>query len=139
MFAVTGNAVMLVDQTDDGPRRLARLSLKPAAGGEIRGTSFLGGTGSPILADTDGDGRMEFYAPLLPMRMLTLRSKPGAPLDVPLALGGWELPAAGDPVPATIPMLTSYPRRMEDLMVWEGATCITAKKIKPAIGEKLRI
>ena len=57
----------------------------------MRGTTFLAGTGSPVLADTDGNGSPEIYAPLLPFRMLTLRLKPGVPLDAPLVLGGWSL------------------------------------------------
>jgi len=93
-------------------------------------------TGSALLADTDHDGTPEIYAPLLPFRMLTLRTKPGVPLDVPLALGGWTIgapleraagapatgktgapPRAGLRVPREIPMIASYPRRMEDLML----------------------
>jgi hypothetical protein len=79
--------------------------------------SFVGGTGSALLADTDRDGAPEFYAPLLPLRMLTLRSKPAVPLDVPLALGGWEVRPAG-PEAKRIPMMSDYPRRMEDLMLF---------------------
>ncbi len=49
--------------------------------------------------------------------MLTLRSKPGIPLDVPLALGAWSVD--GEPHDRSlIPMLPNYPRRMEDLMLY---------------------
>jgi len=68
------------------------------------------------VADTDGDGGQEIYAPLLSFRMLTLRTKPGVPIDVPLALGGWKVGTGESPRPE--PMLAGYPRRMEDLMIW---------------------
>jgi hypothetical protein len=118
LYAVTGNSVVLVDQPAQGaPRIVARYSLAPGADSALQGTTFLGGTGSPLVADTDGDDRFELYIPLLPFRMLTLRSKPGIPLDVPLALGGWRLD--GEPDDRTvIPMLRNYPRRMEDLMLF---------------------
>jgi hypothetical protein len=48
--------------------------------------------------------------------MLTLRSKPGIPLDVPLALGGWDI--ASDDGNKIVPMIPGFPRRMEDLMIW---------------------
>jgi hypothetical protein len=117
IYAVTGSSVMLLDQTEDAkPRVVERYSLAPAKGSALHGTSFLGGTGSALLADTDGDGRTELYAPLLPFRMLTLRSKPGIPLDVPLALGGWDI--ASDDGNKIVPMIPGFPRRMEDLMIW---------------------
>jgi hypothetical protein len=66
------------------------------------------------VTDTDGDGELELYAPLLPLRILTLRTNPGVPLDVPPTLGGWPLGPGPAPTPA-VPMIPSYPRRMEDL------------------------
>jgi len=118
LYAVTGSSVVLVDQPAQGlPQIVARYSLAPGADSALQGTTFLGGTGSPLIADTDGDGRFELYAPLLPFRMLTLRSNPGIPLDVPLALGGWRLDGAPDDR-SIVPMLPSYPRRMEDLMLF---------------------
>jgi hypothetical protein len=67
--------------------------------------------------DTDRDGEPELYAPLLPFRLLTLRSKPGVPLDAPPALGGW--PLRGDRGgPGGVSMIPDYPRRMEDLMLF---------------------
>jgi hypothetical protein len=117
LFAVTGSSVILVDQPRGRlPEVVARYSLTPAKGTALHGTGFLAGTGSASLIDTDGDGRPELYAPLLPFRMLTLRAKPGIPLDVPLALGGWELVGRKDD--PLVPMLEGFPRRMEDLMVW---------------------
>jgi hypothetical protein len=117
LYAVTGSSVVLVDARQGGmPRVVARFSLTPPTGSALSGTSFLGGTGSALVADTDGDERPELYAPLLPFRMLTLRSKPGIPLDVPLALGGWEIAGGGGG--AVVPMLPGFPRRMEDLMIW---------------------
>ena len=114
LYAVTGSSVVLVDQPAQGaPRVVARFSLAPGADSTIQGTTFLGGTGSPLVADTDGDGSFELYVPLLPFRMLTLRSKPGIPLDVPLALGAWRLDGEPDDR-KVIPMLPNYPRRMED-------------------------
>jgi len=104
----------LVDQGEHEPVVRARFSLAPGPESELRGTYFLGGTGSPLVADTDSDGVMELYAPLLPFRLLTLRSKPGVPLDAPPALGGWPVDVGG----GTIPMLASFPRRMEDLMIF---------------------
>jgi hypothetical protein len=118
LYAVTGSSLVLVDQTRAaGPRVVARFSLAPGEGSALRGTTFLGGTGSPLAADTDGDGVSELYAPLIPFRMLTLRSKPGVPLDVPMALGGWKIESRDDRT-AVVPMLPGYPRRMEDLMIW---------------------
>jgi len=118
LYAVTGSSVVLVDQPVQGaPRVVARYSLAPGAESALQGTTFLGGTGSPLVADTDGDDSFELYVPLLTFRMLTLRSKPGIPLDVPLALGGWRLD--GDPGErSVVPMLRNYPRRMEDLMLY---------------------
>nr|NIL99986.1 S8 family serine peptidase [Acidobacteriota bacterium]NIM63428.1 S8 family serine peptidase [Acidobacteriota bacterium]NIO58359.1 S8 family serine peptidase [Acidobacteriota bacterium]NIQ84030.1 S8 family serine peptidase [Acidobacteriota bacterium]NIT10128.1 S8 family serine peptidase [Acidobacteriota bacterium] len=117
LYAVTGNAVLLVDQPSDGPARIAaRYSLAPGTDSELQGTTFLGGTGSPLVADTDGDGHQELYAPLLPFRMLTLRSKPAVPIDVPLAVGAWLLD--GESVRGSVSMLRDYPRRMEDLMLY---------------------
>jgi hypothetical protein len=118
LYAVTGTSLVLVDQRRaQGPRIVARFSLAPGEDSALRGTTFLGGTGSPLAADTDGDGTSELYAPLLPFRMLTLRSKPGVPLDVPMALGGWKIESRDDRA-AVVPMLPGYPRRMEDLMIW---------------------
>jgi hypothetical protein len=116
IYGVTGTTVALIDHREpEGPRRLAALSMAPSPGSDLRGTSFLAGTGSAMLADTDADGVPEVYAPLLPFRMLTLRNKPGVPLDVPLALGGWELrPGSGA---ERVSMLETWPRRMEDLML----------------------
>jgi hypothetical protein len=114
VYAVTGTSVLMVDHARGGPREVARYDLAPSADSEIRGTSFVGGTGSALLADTDGDGAGELYAPLMPLRMLTLRTSPGVPIDVPLALGGWKLAQAGE----TRPMLPGWPRRMEDLMLF---------------------
>jgi len=130
LYAVTGSSIALVDDEGSGPTVLARYSLEPAERSAFRDTYFLGGTGSPAVADLDGDGRPEIFAPLLPFRMLTLRAKPGVPLDVPLALGGWPLsralaadtPAHGMPRasagPESVPMLPGWPRRMEDLMLF---------------------
>jgi hypothetical protein len=117
LYAVTGDAMVLVDTPGEGnPQVLERYSMVPGARSELQGISFIAGTGSPLLADTDGDGNPEIYSPLLPFRMLTLRSKPGVPLDVPLALGGW--PLRGQPeTSGRVPMLESFPRRMEDMMI----------------------
>ena len=116
LYAVTGSAIVLVDQAKEaGPRVVARFSLAPAADSALQGTTFLGGDGSALVADTDHDGARELYAPLFPFRMLTLRAHPGVPLDVPLALGGWELRSGGE---SPVPMLSGFPRRMEDLMLW---------------------
>ena len=129
LYAVTGSSIVLVDDEGSGPTVLARYSLEPSDRSTVRGTYFLGGTGSPAAVDSDGDGIPEIFAPLLPFRMLTLRAKPGVPLDVPLALGGWPLvPAlagaalAHDAGPgaagkAPVPMLPGWPQRMEDLML----------------------
>jgi hypothetical protein len=85
----------------------------PGPDSELQGLSFIASPGSPIVADTDGDGEMELYAPLLPLRMLTMVTNPGVPLDVPPALGGWYLRPG--PAASSVPMIPSYPRRMEDL------------------------
>jgi len=117
VYAVTGNSIMLLDQPSEGrPRVLSEFALTPGTASAFRDTTFLGGTGSPALADTDGDGTPELYAPLLPLRMITLRFKPGVPIDVPTALGGWPLLASADSS-GRIPMLPDFPRRMEDLML----------------------
>ena len=117
LYPVTGPGIVLVDQERDaGPKILARYSMSPAAGSEFRGTTFLAGTGSALVADTDDDGAPELYAPLLPLRLLTLRSKPGIPLDVPLALGGWEVGLKRDEK-SRVSMMPGFPRRMEDLML----------------------
>jgi hypothetical protein len=117
LYAVTGGAAALVDQTPDGPRVLRSYSMKPGPDSDFEGVTFVAGTGSPLLADTDGDGGAEFYAPLLSFRLLTLRAKPGIPLEMPLALGGWEIGAApGDD--RMVPMIPDFPRRMEDLMIF---------------------
>lgn len=123
LYAATGGEIVLVDQSRAGAARVAaRMALTPAKRSEFRDTAFLGGTGSPLIADTDGDGRAELYVPLLPFRMLTLRARPGVPLEVPLALGGWELtlPAEG----REIPMQPTWPRRMEDLMIFAAPAAI---------------
>lgn len=118
LYAVTGSEILLIDQAVDGPRTVRKYLLSPRPPSEFSQMSFLGETGSPLLADTDGDGEPELYAPLLPFRMLTLRSKPGVPLDVPLVLGGWRIGrGVGD---LDVPMLAGYPRRMEDLMIFAG-------------------
>jgi len=116
LYAVTGTAVVLVDQPDEGPPRIVtRFSLVPGESSDLVGHGFIGGTGSPLVSDTDGDGRPELYAPLLPLRILTLRTKPGVPLDAPLGLGGWEF--GGDERGDKASMLPGFPRRMEDLMI----------------------
>jgi hypothetical protein len=118
LYAVTGSAILLVDQrAGHRPEIVARYSLSPEADSALRGTSFIGGTGSPWLADARAGGAPELFAPLLPMRILTLRSRPGVPLDVPMVLGGWLLAAQGKRS-GVVPMLPGYPRRMEDLMIW---------------------
>ncbi|HXV77895.1 MAG TPA: FG-GAP-like repeat-containing protein, partial [Candidatus Polarisedimenticolaceae bacterium] len=117
VYAVTGNRIKLIDQPADGPPRVsAEFSLSPGTRSVFRDTAFLGGTGSPALIDADADGTPELYAPLLPMRMITLRFKPGVPIDVPTVLGGWPLVASADHS-APVEMLPDYPRRMEDLML----------------------
>jgi hypothetical protein len=117
VYAVTGNSMMLIDQSEgEMPRVMTEFALTPGTASAFRGTTFLGGTGSPIVVDSDGDGTPELYAPLLPLRMLTLRFKPGIPIDVPTGLGGWPLLASADSS-GPIPMLPTYPRRMEDLML----------------------
>jgi hypothetical protein len=116
LYAVTGDTILLVDQGPTGPRVVARYAMTPGAESGFHDISFVAGTGSPIVADTDGNGSAELYAPLLPLRMLTLRAKPAVPIDVPLALGGWELVGASGP--SRVPMLPGWPRRMEDLMIF---------------------
>jgi hypothetical protein len=117
LYGVTGSGIFLLDHRPGGaPAVLAKYSLMPGTDSEFQGTSFLASPGSPIVTDTNSDGEMELYAPLLPLRMLTMRTSPGIPLDVPPVLGGWNIrPSA---VGATsVPMIPSYPRRMEDLTV----------------------
>jgi hypothetical protein len=117
LYGVTGTGIFLLDpRPGTAPRTAARYSLSPGAGSALQGTSFLASPGSPLVADTDGDGAQELYAPLLPLRMLTMRTSPGVPLDVPPALGGWEL-RAKDASGNSVPMISSYPRRMEDLII----------------------
>jgi hypothetical protein len=120
LYAVTGTGILLLDHRQGGePATLARYSLLPGPDSEFQGTSFLASPGSPLVTDTDGDGVLELYAPLLPLRMLTLRTSPGIPLDVPPVLGGWSL----QPDPAQAPsvsMMPNFPRRMEDLTVMAG-------------------
>ena len=117
LYGVTGTGIFLLDHRDRrAPVVLARYSFLPGSGSEFQGISFLASPGSPLVTDTDGDGEMELYAPLLPLRMLTMRTSPGIPLDVPPVLGGWNiLPDAADA--PSVPMIPSYPRRMEDLTV----------------------
>ena len=115
LHGVTGTGIFLLDHRPGAaPAVLARYSIVPGAESELQGISFLASPGSPIVADTDGDGEPELYAPLLPLRMLTMATNPGIPIDVPPALGGWEL-SPGPSAAAPVPMIPSYPRRMEDL------------------------
>jgi len=120
LYTVTGNSIVLVDHDREAGRArvVASYSMVPGGQSEFGGTTFLAGTGSPLVHDTDRDGEPELYAPLLPFRLLTLRSKPGVPLDAPPALGGW--PLRGDPGegPRGVSMIPDYPRRMEDLMLF---------------------
>ena len=55
--------------------------------------------------------------------MLTLRSKPGIPLDVPLVLGGWKLDGESGER-SVVPMLRNYPRRMEDMMLFASPAAV---------------
>jgi hypothetical protein len=117
LYGVTGTGIFLLDhRPGKAPATVARYSLFPGAGSVLQGISFLASPGSPLVADTDGDGVRELYAPLLPLRMLTMRTSPGIPLDVPPALGGWEL-RGRDPDGTSVPMISTYPRRMEDLNI----------------------
>ena len=117
LYGVSGPGVFLLDHRPDGaPAILARYSLLPGSASDLQGISFLASPGSPIVTDTDGDGEMELYAPLLPLRILTLRTNPGVPLDVPPVLGGWHVRPGPAPAPS-VPMIPSYPRRMEDLTI----------------------
>ena len=114
VYAVTSGEIVLIDHhRDSGPRVRTSYSMSPGATSGLKGVSFLAGTGSPLVVDTDADGTPELYAPLLSMRMLSLAANPGIPMDVPLALGGWELTGSTD----VEPMLPGFPRRMEDLMI----------------------
>jgi hypothetical protein len=115
LFGVTGSGIFLLDHRPGGPPAvLARYSLLPGPDSEFQGISFLASPGSAIVTDTDGDGTLELYAPLLPLRILSLRTNPAVPLDVPPTLGGWSVGPAPAPV-SSVPMLPNYPRRMEDL------------------------
>jgi hypothetical protein len=117
LYGVTGSGIFLLDHREgDAPAVLARYSLLPGADSEIQGTSFLASPGSPVVTDTDGDGGMELYAPLLPLRMLTMRTSPGIPLDVPPVIGAWPLEPGTEPASA-VPMIPNYPRRLEDLII----------------------
>ncbi len=117
LYAVSGDSILLVDHPRGGrPRIVATYSMSPGPASEFASTSFLASTGSPLVADTDGDGAPELYASLLPMRMVTLRSKPGVPLDVPTVVGGWVLRASPEGA-SRVPMIPTYPRRMEDLTI----------------------
>ncbi len=117
LYGVTGSGIFLLDHRPGGaPAVLARYSLLPGTGSEFQGISFIASPGSPIVTDTDGDGEMELYAPLLPLRMLTMRTSPGIPLDVPPVLGGWSMKPGAAEAPS-VPMIPNYPRLMEDLTV----------------------
>ena len=117
LYGVTGTGIFLLDHRPGAPpRTVARYSLSPSAGSSLQGISFLASPGSPLVTDSDGDGAPELYAPLLPLRMLTMRTSPGIPLDVPPALGGWPL-REEDKEGASVPMIAGYPRRMEDLTI----------------------
>ena len=114
LYGTTGSGIFLLDnRTGGAPAVIARYSILPGAGSEFSAVSFLASPGSPVVADTDGDGEMELYAPVLPMRMLSMRTNPGIPMDVPPALGGWEV-GPGPPA-STVPMIPTFPRRMEDV------------------------
>jgi hypothetical protein len=54
--------------------------------------------------------------------MLTLRARPGVPLEVPLALGGWELSLPTDG--RELPMQPTWPRRMEDMMIFAAPAAV---------------
>jgi hypothetical protein len=115
LYGTTGSGIFLLDHRPGGATAaIARYSLLPGPGSEFSGMGFLASPGSPLVADTDGDGEMELYAPLLPLRMLSLRTNPGIPMDVPPALGGWEIGPGSSPA-STVPMIPSFPRRMEDV------------------------
>ena len=115
LFGTTGTGIFLLDHRPGGaPAAIARYSLLPGTGSEFSGTSFLASPGSPLVADTDGDGEMELYASLLPLRMLSMRTNPGVPMDVAPVVGGWEMGPGSSPA-STIPMIPSFPRRMEDV------------------------
>jgi len=117
LYGVTGSTLLLLNHRPGAPPAvLARYSLEPGASSDFQGISFLASPGSPLVADADLDGAMELYAPLLPLRMLTLRSNPGIPLDVPPVLGGWEIRGASEGA-APVPMIPTFPRRMEDLTI----------------------
>jgi hypothetical protein len=119
LYAVTSGTAILVDQDgENGPEIVARYSMAPGDVSAFRGTAFVTGTGNALLTDTDGDGGPELYAPLISFRLLTLRSKPGTPLDMPLALGGWNAKRAPGAEDGVVPMIPDWPRRMEDLMIF---------------------
>ena len=114
VYAVTAGEIVLIDhRRDSGPEVRTTYSMSPGPASGLKGVGFLAGTGSPLVADTDADGTPELYAPLLSMRMLSLVANPGIPMDVPLALGGWEVGGSRE----VEPMFPRFPRRMEDLMV----------------------
>jgi hypothetical protein len=118
LYPVVGNTIVLVDQdrASGRPKIVAKFSMTPGLESGLKGTTFFTETGSALLADTDHDGVPELYTAVLPLRMATLRTKPGVPLDVPIALGGWKV--GGEPGRRpTLPMIANYPRRMEDLML----------------------
>ena len=117
LYGVTGSGIFLLDHRPGGtPAVLARYSLAPGTGSAMQGVGFVASPGSPVVTDADGDGELELYAPLLPLRILTLSTNPGVPLDVAPALGGWPLRPGPAPGPS-VPMIPDYPRRMEDLTI----------------------
>ena len=116
LHGVTGSGIFLLDHRPGAePAILARYSLEPGPGSEFEGISFVASPGSPTVTAGDS-GELELYAPLLPLRMLTMATNPGVPLDVPPALGGWSLRPSASPGPSA-PMLPTFPRRMEDLTI----------------------
>lgn len=119
LYPVVGNTILLVDQDRAAgrPKIAARFSMTPGSESDVKGTTYLSETGSALLADTDHDGVQELYAPLMPLRMATLRTKPAVPLDVPLALGGWRVGGEPGGRRPSLSMIPNYPRRMEDLML----------------------
>jgi len=115
LYGATGTGIFLLDDRPGGePKFVARYSPLPGPRSEFSGISFLASPGSPLVTDTDGDGEMELYAPVLPMRVLSMRINPGIPMDVPPALGGWGM-GPDSLLATTVPMIPSFPRRMEDV------------------------